>query len=281
MICNSRGTLARAAALAGSDDRMRVVHLGTDVPADDDLRPKHPRPTIATRRERRSAQAPRGRAARARRLPPQYRWMVIGDGPHLRRIERLAGELGLASRVVFAGRLSPRETHAELARSHVMALPSVDEAFGVAYVEALAHGVPAIGLRGRGRPGGDRGAGRRSGPDAARRRARPDRAAPRAIERAVGDAEPPRPARARTARRALHVGALWPSDRGGYEAALEAMKPVALVTGEVSPYRREPFRMLAEAEGVEVITFRGGPEPSAGRAGAAQAGSGATGSKPP
>ncbi|MEA2440700.1 MAG: hypothetical protein QOH76_2124 [Thermoleophilaceae bacterium] len=33
------------------------------------------------------------------------------------------------------------------------------------------------------------------------------------------------------------------------------MKPVALVTGEVSPYRREPFRMLAEAEGVEVIAF--------------------------
>jgi glycosyltransferase involved in cell wall biosynthesis len=31
------------------------------------------------------------------------------------------------------------------------------------------------------------------------------------------------------------------------------MKPVALVTGEVSPYRREPFRMLAEAEGVEII----------------------------
>jgi glycosyltransferase involved in cell wall biosynthesis len=34
------------------------------------------------------------------------------------------------------------------------------------------------------------------------------------------------------------------------------VKPVALVTGEVSPYRREPFRLLAEAEGVEVIAFR-------------------------
>ena len=31
------------------------------------------------------------------------------------------------------------------------------------------------------------------------------------------------------------------------------MKPVALVTGEVSPYRREPFQMLDEAEGVEVL----------------------------
>jgi glycosyltransferase involved in cell wall biosynthesis len=30
-------------------------------------------------------------------------------------------------------------------------------------------------------------------------------------------------------------------------------RPVCLVTGTVSPYRREPFRMLAEAEGVEVL----------------------------
>jgi glycosyltransferase involved in cell wall biosynthesis len=33
------------------------------------------------------------------------------------------------------------------------------------------------------------------------------------------------------------------------------MRPVALVTGEVSPYRREPFRLLDEAEGVEVLPF--------------------------
>jgi teichuronic acid biosynthesis glycosyltransferase TuaC len=33
-----------------------------------------------------------------------------------------------------------------------MALPSVDEAFGVAYVEALACGVPAIGCEGEGGP---------------------------------------------------------------------------------------------------------------------------------
>jgi glycosyltransferase involved in cell wall biosynthesis len=34
------------------------------------------------------------------------------------------------------------------------------------------------------------------------------------------------------------------------------VKPVALVTGEVSPYRREPFRLLDEAEDVEVLPYR-------------------------
>jgi glycosyltransferase involved in cell wall biosynthesis len=43
------------------------------------------------------------------------------------------------------------------------------------------------------------------------------------------------------------------------------VKPVALVTGEVSPYRREPFRLLAEAEGVEVIAFRETGEREAAR----------------
>jgi glycosyltransferase involved in cell wall biosynthesis len=35
-------------------------------------------------------------------------------------------------------------------------------------------------------------------------------------------------------------------------------RPVALVTGTVSPYRREPFRLLAEREGVEVLTWGAG-----------------------
>jgi glycosyltransferase involved in cell wall biosynthesis len=34
------------------------------------------------------------------------------------------------------------------------------------------------------------------------------------------------------------------------------VKPVALVTGEVSPYREGPFRMLDEAEGVEVLAWK-------------------------
>ena len=43
-------------------------------------------------------------------------------------------------------------------------------------------------------------------------------------------------------------------------------KPVALVTGEVSAYRREPFRLLHEAEAVEVIAWRETGQLAAARA---------------
>jgi glycosyltransferase involved in cell wall biosynthesis len=150
VMCNSRGSLARAAALAGRDDHMRVVHLGTDIP--DELPPKNLHPTVATL----ANVDPRKRHEDVLRalalLPSEYRWVVIGDGPALPGLQALVRELGLADRVTFTGRLAPREAAAELARAHVMALPSEDEAFGVAYIEALARGVPAVGLAGESGP---------------------------------------------------------------------------------------------------------------------------------
>jgi teichuronic acid biosynthesis glycosyltransferase TuaC len=151
VLCNSAGTLRRAAALAGHEDHMRVVHLGTDIPAEADLPPKHEQPTIATL----ANVDPRKRhedVLHALRELPDVRWSVIGDGPALPALQRLARELGVSDRVRFAGRLPPGEAHDELARCDSMALPSVDEAFGVAYVEALARGVPAIGCEGESGP---------------------------------------------------------------------------------------------------------------------------------
>jgi glycosyltransferase involved in cell wall biosynthesis len=151
VMCNSRGTLQRAAALAGSDAHMRVVHLGTDIPREHELPPKHAHATIATL----ANVDPRKRhedVLRALPALPDVRWSVLGDGPALPALRALARELGVEDRVRFAGRLAPTEAHAELARCHVMALPSVDEAFGVAYVEALGRGVPAIGCAGESGP---------------------------------------------------------------------------------------------------------------------------------
>jgi glycosyltransferase involved in cell wall biosynthesis len=152
VMCNSRGTLRRAAEIAGRDDHMRVVYLGTDVPPDDELPPKHDHPTVATLANLDGRKRHEDVLRALALLPPDTRWSVIGDGPERQPLEALAGELGLNERVTFHGQLAPHEAHAELARAHVMALPSEDEAFGVAYVEALAHGVPAIGCAGESGP---------------------------------------------------------------------------------------------------------------------------------
>src|SRR5205085_7258586 len=77
---------------------------------------------------------------------------VVGDGPERGRIQSLARELGVGDRVELLGQLPPDRARAQAWRGTAFVMPSVDEAFGVAYVEAMAGGVPAIGCRGEGGP---------------------------------------------------------------------------------------------------------------------------------
>jgi teichuronic acid biosynthesis glycosyltransferase TuaC len=79
---------------------------------------------------------------------PELRWDVVGDGPERAPLQRLAHELELDGRVRFLGQLPPAMARAAAQGAGVFVLPSVDEAFGVAYVEAMAGAVPAIGCRG-------------------------------------------------------------------------------------------------------------------------------------
>ena len=150
VLCNSKDTLMRCSSLTGSPARMVVVHLGAEAPTE--LPPKHEQPTIATLGHvvgrKRHVDVLRALTV----LPQEVRWVVIGDGPERPGLEKLAGQLGVSDRIDWVGQLPPDEALTELARCHVMALPSVDEAFGVAYVEALACGVPAIGCQSEGGP---------------------------------------------------------------------------------------------------------------------------------
>jgi teichuronic acid biosynthesis glycosyltransferase TuaC len=153
VLCNSRATQDRAAALAGSADRTRVVHLGAEPPAEP--APKRREPTVATLAhvvERKRHVDVLRALPRAAEEVPQLRWAVIGDGPELPALRAEAARLGVEWRIDWLGELEPARALEELARCHLMAMPSVDEAFGVAYVEALACGVPVIGCRGEGGP---------------------------------------------------------------------------------------------------------------------------------
>jgi glycosyltransferase involved in cell wall biosynthesis len=79
--------------------------------------------------------------ARVRAQRP-VRLLLLGEGPERPALEALAGELGIASDVRFAGRVA--EAPAYMARASVVALSSAWEGFGRVLVEALAVGCPVV-----------------------------------------------------------------------------------------------------------------------------------------
>ncbi|MGI8593959.1 MAG: glycosyltransferase [Solirubrobacteraceae bacterium] len=83
---------------------------------------------------------------------PDLRYVIVGDGPEREAIRRLAEQEGVADRVELRGELPHEAAVREARAGTVFVLPSVDEAFGVAYVEAMAGGVPAVGSQGEDGP---------------------------------------------------------------------------------------------------------------------------------
>jgi len=79
---------------------------------------------------------------------PTLRYAIVGDGPERIALEGLAARLGIADRVEFHGQLPPARAIEQARRCTLFVMPSTEEAFGVAYVEAMAGGLPAIGCRG-------------------------------------------------------------------------------------------------------------------------------------
>jgi len=147
VLANSRG-IERSARKLGAT-RTSVVRLGTDIP--DVLPPKRPDPTLVTVAHL-VARKRQGDVIRAlwilRDRYPRLRHLIVGDGPERGRLEGLARQLGLEDRVEFAGQLPNPEALQAAWTGHLFVLPSVDEAFGVAYVEAMAGGLPAVGCLG-------------------------------------------------------------------------------------------------------------------------------------
>ena len=150
VLCNSRDTRIRCAALTGSPARMTVVHLGASAPANPP--PKRAEPAIATLGHIIGRKRHVDVLHALTLLGRDVRWVVIGDGPERGGLQRLAAQLEVSDRIDWLGQLPPDDALRELSRCHVMALPSLHEAFGVAYVEAMACGLPAIGCTGEGGP---------------------------------------------------------------------------------------------------------------------------------
>jgi N-acetyl-alpha-D-glucosaminyl L-malate synthase BshA len=73
------------------------------------------------------------------------RLLMVGDGPERGQAEHLAGQLGVSRYVEFLGKQNGVERLIRLA--HALLMPSEMESFGLAALEAMACGVPAVGTR--------------------------------------------------------------------------------------------------------------------------------------
>lgn len=77
-------------------------------------------------------------------------YTVVGHGPERKSLVRLAGNLGIHAKVRFVGARAHNEVYDYLRNADVFVLPSYREAFGIAYLEAMASGLLAIGVNSEG-----------------------------------------------------------------------------------------------------------------------------------
>jgi teichuronic acid biosynthesis glycosyltransferase TuaC len=151
VLANSAGTARRCSALGARDER--VVHLGADVPAHARALPDEPTlVTVGHLAARKRHADVISALALLRDRHPLLRYVIVGDGPERARLGEHAASLGVADRVEFRGQLPNDDATAVALRASLFVMPSVNEAFGVAYIEAMAGGVPAIGCRGEDGP---------------------------------------------------------------------------------------------------------------------------------
>src|SRR5205807_151173 len=151
VLANSAGTAERSRKLGARVTR--VVHLGTDVPPGPQAKPSRPAlVTVAHLAARKRHADVISAVALLRGRHPGLRYVIVGAGPERPRLEALAHSLVVDDLVEFRGQVAHEEAIAIARSSTLFVMPSVDEAFGVAYVEAMAAAVPAIGCRGEDGP---------------------------------------------------------------------------------------------------------------------------------
>jgi glycosyltransferase involved in cell wall biosynthesis len=82
-----------------------------------------------------------------RRQIPELKLRIVGGGPEAASLLRLWRELKLEPIVTWVGDTPLRELAREYNRADVFCLPSVQEGFGIAFLEAMAAGIPIVAAR--------------------------------------------------------------------------------------------------------------------------------------
>lgn len=86
-------------------------------------------------------------AALLRERIPDLEVRIAGNGPELNKLKRTCSDLGVERTVRWLGDVSMKELAAEYSRADIFCLPSVQEGFGIVFLEAMAAGKPIIAAR--------------------------------------------------------------------------------------------------------------------------------------
>ncbi len=160
VICTSMYSARKAVRAYGLQrGRMRVVPEGIDVSAWSSvagqgaaLRSRSGRqPTIlsvARQYRRKNTESLLRALVQLRVSRPDVVLRVVGEGPELARLRALATQLRLGDAVHFIGSLEGIEAlQREYAGADVFCLPSLQEGFGIVWLEAMAAGLPIVAAR--------------------------------------------------------------------------------------------------------------------------------------
>jgi len=149
VLCPSPTTAVALETYGVSPDRIAIVPPGTERPS----RPMRRRRSrvrallcVASLIPRKGHHVLIEGLARIRDL--DWRLLCVGslqrDPATTRAVRRMISAFGLGGRIALAGEWAPRSVARAYRNSDVFVLPSYHEGYGMAYAEAMAHGLPVI-----------------------------------------------------------------------------------------------------------------------------------------
>nr|HRC75782.1 glycosyltransferase [Kouleothrix sp.] len=78
------------------------------------------------------------------RLPPRWRWLLVGQGKERAALEAQVRDLGLAEHVTFVGTLSDSELHSLYEDIDLFVHPTLYEGSSLVTLEAMIHRKPVV-----------------------------------------------------------------------------------------------------------------------------------------